>query len=97
MSNTTLHIVNKGPSDTALMHHCLSAYMPGDAVLLIENAVYWALPAYQSRYSDIDIFYLEVDAQARGLSDTDTLTGIAIDDSAFVDLCVNHRRSVSWS
>lgn len=97
MSKSSLHIVSKGPTDSSLMQHCLDAFMPGDALLLIENAVYWAMPNYGSQLEGVKIFYLLADAEARGLGTPTELLGSSVDDDGFVDLCVEHSKSVSWN
>lgn len=94
MSDATLHILNRGPADRELLQHCLDSFSPGDALMLIEDAVYWSLPTYQSLISDLDVYALEPDLQARGVSPTHGIK--PANDAQFVELCVQFSKSLSW-
>ena len=97
MSESTLHILNRGPNQPELLQHLLDALSEGDEILLIEDGVYWASEHFAEQFlaapAQAAPKVLDVDAQARGLK---SYEGEAIDDAGFVDLCVKHRRSVSW-
>ena len=93
MSETTLHILNRGPNQAQLLQHLLDALSPGDAVVLIEDGVYWASKSLIERFGDQRPYVMGIDALARGVK-LDQVN--LIDDADFVDLCVTHRRSVSW-
>jgi len=93
MSDTTLHILNRGPNQSELLQHCLDALSTGDALLLIEDGVYWSCSHFSQRLAGIDLYVLQPDLQARGLS---LQTGESVDDEGFVDLTAAHSRSVSW-
>lgn len=91
-----LHTLNQPPTNTACLNSCLEAMQPEDTLLLIEDGVYWALPAVREQLKEIDpnrLCALTVDVQARGISGE----GITlVDDKAFVALCVEHEKVVSW-
>lgn len=93
MSDSTLHILNRGPNQPDLLQHLLDTLSEGDQILLIEDGVYWASEHFAGRFQLAQPLILEADAQARGLTN---LCGKTVDDAGFVDLCVKHRRSVSW-
>lgn len=88
---STLHIVNQSPWSSHSWNRCLSVLSEGDALILIEDAVYAVnrddLPA--------NCFVLEPDLRARGLTSKDTVT--CVDYSGFVELTCKHSRSVSWT
>lgn len=90
-----LHTLNQPPSNTACLESALSAMAEGDTLLLIEDGVYWALPAYSARLSSIsgNLLALQPDLAARGL-DCDGVE--QVDDAGFVALCVSHDKVVSW-
>lgn len=93
MSNTTLHILNRGPNQPALLHHLLDAISDGDEILLIEDGIYWSTAHFAEKFAPHPVKVLAADAAARGITPATRQT---VDDSGFVDLCVKHRRSVSW-
>lgn len=91
-----LHTLNQGSANTACLSSCLEAMQPGDSLLLIEDGVYWSLPACRSQLNQLDpsrIYVLQPDAQARGIE----VDGLGcVDDAGFVELCVTHSKIVSW-
>lgn len=88
---STLHIVNQSPWSSDSWDRCLSVLSEGDALILIEDAVYAVsrddLPA--------NCFVLEPDLLARGLTAKGTATCVGY--SGFVELTCQHHRSVSWT
>lgn len=94
MSNSTLHILNRGPNQTDLLQHCLDAYSDGDAILLIEDGVYWASEHFSAQLNAYQCFALKPDLEARGVRSS---LAESVDDAGFVQLCVTHSRSVSWT
>lgn len=88
---STLHIINQSPWRSDSWGRCLSLLSEGDALILIEDAVYAVsrddLPA--------NCYVLEPDLQARGLTPRDAVT--CVDYPGFVDLTCRHSRSVSWT
>jgi tRNA 2-thiouridine synthesizing protein B len=94
----TLHIVNKPATHDALAR-CMSLASPGDAVLLIEDGVYCALPRVLSTSATerLNLFALRTDAQARGLQTRLAAHVTMISDREFVELVVKHQPIVTWS
>ncbi|SIT10594.1 sulfurtransferase complex subunit TusB [Neptunomonas antarctica] len=96
---STLHTINKSPSDNTLWQSCLAALLPGDALLMIENAAYAAAqPSVMTQLQeyDIDIYLLSADVDARGLSGKLYTNANIIDDQQFVTLACQHTKVVSW-
>jgi tRNA 2-thiouridine synthesizing protein B len=94
---STLHVINK--SDASLWHSCTATLASGDALLLIEDAVYAALPAQQQ------LSLVPAGVQLRALTDDLALRGISAKIrpeigqttyNEFVALSLAHERVVSW-
>lgn len=97
-----LNIVNKSPSISQALEHCLSQLAEGDALLLIEDGVLAALdtPANRNwlnrRPDGLPVHALAEDLDARGLRDM-LLPGVQVVDYAgFVNLTVQYPLSQSW-
>lgn len=88
---STLHIINRSPWSSDSWRRCLATLTPGDAILLIEDAVYAVtrddLPA--------NCFVLEPDLSARGLTTTSRTS--CVNYAGFVDLVCQYARSISWT
>lgn len=100
---STLHTVNKSPFDQRTLSACIDVCQPGDALLLIENGVYGALPASPEAAAlealgdrPVKIFALGADLQARGLGECIADNISVVDYEEFVSLCVTHRTIQSW-
>lgn len=97
---TTLHTINKAPSDASLWQSCLSALLPGDALLMIENGVYAATQTSIIRQlhsmQDVSFYLLSADIQARGLVEQIRTEAVLVDDQQFVALSCQHAKVVSW-
>ncbi len=97
---TTLHTISKAPSDTSLWQSCLSALLPGDALLMIENGVYAASQTSIIRQlqsmNDVSLYLLSADIEARGLAEQIRTEATLVDDQQFVALCCQHAKVVSW-
>ncbi|GAA5523657.1 protein TusB [Microbulbifer aestuariivivens] len=93
-----LHIVNQSPYRSSALNDCLAAMAGGDALLLIEDAVYAAgmTPAALPMEKPIpaETYCLKADAKARGVSVSEKIP--QIDDDHWVTLCVQHTPIVSW-
>lgn len=99
LSGETLHILNQGPNNSNCLERCLKSLGKTDTLLLIENGVYWALPAYESKLVSVEdrLLVLSSDADARGITLTETpCPRPLISDEDFVQLCVTHTNVVSW-
>ena len=100
---STLHTVNKSPFEHRTLRACLDVCQPGDAVLLIEDGVYGALPASPEanalsalRERQVEVYALESDLKARGLTER-IANGVSIADyEKFVALSVAHNTIQSW-
>lgn len=100
---STLNIVNKSPFEKRTLEQCLPRLGKGDSVLLIEDATVAAIAGnsyadtLQKASSDISIYVLQPDLDARGLSDKALVNGLqSVDYAGFVDLTVEHDRVHSW-
>ena len=93
-----LHTLNRPPSDHGCLSNCLSAISPGDELILIEDAVYHALPAHISALSrdGLKIWVLEEDARARGISMRISEQASTVDSHGFVALSCAQDKVVSW-
>ncbi|MGI9288815.1 MAG: sulfurtransferase complex subunit TusB [Pseudomonadales bacterium] len=100
----TLHICNKSPTESSALQSCLAVACSGsgNAVLLIEDAVYAALPALEKsldlrdEIANTELYALKDDLKARGLESSLASYITAIDYADFVQLCVDHSNSHSW-
>jgi tRNA 2-thiouridine synthesizing protein B len=99
-----LHIVNRSPFESDALASCLRLTQPGQAILLIENAVVAALAdgeaaaALREKARDCRLYLLEADLRARGLHNSPLLDAIEqVDYSGFVELVAACPRSLSWS
>ncbi len=97
-----LHIVNKSPFQTSTLESCLRIAQPGQALLLIEDAVYAATvgSSLESRIeavcATLQVYALQPDMDARGVT-AKLVPGVTLVDYAgFVDLTVEHSTSHSW-
>lgn len=96
-----LHIVNHSRSESTAFCDCLDSVVAGDAVLLIENAVYLARDGASAGSAfekpGVRLFALGDDLQARGVL-PDQVAGIIqiIDYEGFVDLVEAHSPIQSW-
>ena len=96
---TTLHIVNRAASSSPVLQQCLNLASAGDAVLLIEDGVYTALPRVFSGVAlpkGVTVSALTTDVDARGLNGRLTAAVAIIDYDDFVMLTEQHNPVVSW-
>lgn len=100
---TTLHTVNKSPFEQRTLRACMDVCQPGDAILLIEDGVYGALPASPDskalqalRDRPVELFALEPDLRARGLLQRTSADISIVDYDHFVQLSVAHATLQSW-
>lgn len=91
----SLHTLNTPPSDLNTLNQCTSALSEEDELLLLEDAVYLALPIHQGKLPTKNLIYaLGIDLEARGIQAGPSV--IVINDAEFVNLCVNCDRVISW-
>lgn len=95
-----LHTLNQAPGDINALQRCLNALSQDDALLLIEDGVYAALPAYQQHFfalpEGVQLYVLEPDLIARGLTDKTDAKFNTADDAEFVELACQHDKVISW-
>ncbi|MGD9264960.1 MAG: sulfurtransferase complex subunit TusB [Lysobacterales bacterium] len=100
---TTLHLVNKSPTERNTLDTCLRMAKAGSSVLLIEDGVYAALDgaafadSVKARMDELTFYVLGPDVDARGLADLTLIDGItSVDYGTFVDLVAEHDTTQSW-
>lgn len=94
-----LHIINHSPIEPSL----LGRISAGDAVLLIENAVYSVkrnsrvAERFEKAMGQMRVLALGSDLEARGIGPDEIIPRVeVIDYSGFVDLTVEHSVVQSW-
>ncbi|WP_237056663.1 sulfurtransferase complex subunit TusB [Microbulbifer sediminum] len=90
----SLHIVSKSPFSSTALADCLTSFIEGDALVLIEDGVYALSGALKSQPVVGPVYCLAADAQARGLTIPAAVE--AIDDDRWASLCTEHNPIVSW-
>ena len=92
-----LHLIQKNPFQNQCFVECLKVASADDVFLLMLDGVY-ALQKADFLESGNQIFVLEPDMKARGLSlDENTLDNIkAIDYLDFVKTTESHHKVISW-
>ena len=97
-----LHIVNKSPEGSGGLQSCLRVAGDGDAILLIEDAVYAATTAVATRCGlaqatpRLKVFVLLPDLEARGLAARRVQAFEPVDYGGFVDLVAANSTTQSW-
>jgi tRNA 2-thiouridine synthesizing protein B len=97
-----LHIVNKSHTQTNSLQSCLRLAKPGQALLLIEDAVYAATAAgvesagLADALAPLKVYALQPDVEARGMAGKLVDGVTAIDYAGFVDLVAEHPNNQSW-
>lgn len=97
-----LHIVNKSHDQSRCLHSCLRFAMPGQALLLAEDAVYAATQARAGTSGiaeaalRLKIFVLRPDLEARGMAAKLAEGVTAVDYAGFVDLVAEYPTSQTW-
>ncbi|MCE1238026.1 MAG: sulfurtransferase complex subunit TusB [Hyphomicrobiales bacterium] len=101
---STLHTVNKSPFERGSLASALAHALPGDAVLLIEDAVVGvragetaAAQALKAAMPGCAIHVLGPDLAARGIAADGVVDGVTIVDyGGFVDLAAAHDKVQAW-
>ncbi len=98
-----LHTVNKSPFEKNALDSCLRLASKGNAILLIEDAVYGAVKGtevagrIEKRMKDFSFYVLGPDVAARGMEKTPLIKGVkVVDYSGFVDLVAEHDSMQAW-
>lgn len=94
---SSLHTISKAPSSN-LLDSCIALLKPGDAVLFLEDGIYYSM---QSQLldcigGDISLYCQREDLVARGFLDQVQSPIETVSYAKFVDLCVKHEKIVSW-
>ena len=93
-----LHIVNKSPALTRSLESCVRLSRPGQSLLLIEDGIYAATASagWAEKMKHLQVYVLQPDVAARGMTGklVDGLT--AVDYAGFVDLVAAHSTNQSW-
>jgi tRNA 2-thiouridine synthesizing protein B len=97
-----LHIVNKSSYERTTLDSALRMARPGSALLLIEDGIYAAVKdtaaaaKLQQAATDLALYALRPDVEARGLQDRMLDHVKMIDYGGFVDLVAEHDAVQSW-
>ena len=97
-----LHIVNKSHTQTNSLQSCLRLAKAGQALLLIEDAIYAATSgaAESSGLCDalgqLKVYALQADIDARGMTGKIVDGVTAVDYAGFVDLVAENPTNQSW-
>ena len=97
-----LHIVNKSPLERNTLDSCLRVARPGNALLLIEDAIYAAVKGnavadkLRRAAQTLKIYVLAPDLEARGMKDSAVDGVTLVDYGGFVDLVAEHPAVQSW-
>jgi tRNA 2-thiouridine synthesizing protein B len=94
-----LHLMNKSPYETANLDTCIDYMRDGDALLLIEDAVYAAIKSGKAsaRLGDVDVSVLGPDLAARGIGEDKLADGVkVVGYGEFVDLAAEKDKVQSW-
>lgn len=101
---STLHTVNKSPYERGGLASALAHALPGDAVLLVEDAVLGAragetapAKALAAALSGMTVAVLGPDLAARGIPADAIVAGVSVVDyGGFVDLAATHDKVQAW-
>lgn len=94
-----LHLLNKSPYETTNLDTCVGYVREGDALLLIEDAVYAAIAGGKAaaQLNGLDVAVLGPDLAARGIGEDKLVDGVkVVDYGQFVDLTVEKDKVQSW-
>ena len=98
-----LHTINKSPFEKNSLRTCLRLARAGSDILLIQDAVYAALPDTDFAADMVEatrrhnVYALEPDLMARGLSQSCLIEGVeAVGYDRFVELAVTNESVQSW-
>ena len=94
-----LHTLSTGP-DSSAFADCLRVASADDAILLMGDGVYIALegtqPCSELVAAKAEIFILEDDAHAAGITDRISAQASLIDFNRFVELTEHFPRQLAW-
>lgn len=92
-----LHTISRSPKH-GLLHACLKVINPGDGILFIEDGVYHCRDneLLSSISRDNIVYGLREDLVARGLRDKQDALVEVVGYHKFVELTIQHSKTVSW-
>lgn len=93
-----LHVFAKGINHSSKLEKCLAVASSEDAVIFIEDGVFWSSPSPMSTkflHGECNFYYLCEDAEIRGIEQFLPYAK-PVTYEGFVDLTVVHKNSVSW-
>lgn len=92
-----LHTINTSPG-SKLLRSCLNVINSDDAILFIEDGVYYCASPVDLQTIDktVRVYGLREDMLARAILSRTSDTIEAIDTSRFVELCCKFDKVVSW-
>ena len=97
-----LHKISLSPTSSSNLHECLNLCQPGHSILLSGNGVYGAIlnspvsKQMQLALNDIEIYALQEDIIARGITPKLLPKIKLITYDEFVDLTIKHSKTYSW-
>lgn len=94
---SSLHTINRSP-DSQLLGSCLNVINTDDAILFIEDGVYYCTSSIDLKTIDksVAVYGLREDMLARATLSRTFDTVVAIDTTRFVELCCEYDKVVSW-
>lgn len=92
-----LHTISRSPKHE-LLQACIKVINPGDGILFIEDGVYYCCDKelLSSISRDNSVYGLREDLIARGLRDKQDALVEVVGYHKFVELTVQHSKTVSW-
>ncbi|HSH57361.1 MAG TPA: sulfurtransferase complex subunit TusB [Halomonas sp.] len=92
-----LHTLNRPPTSRVLAQ-AVAGMEPDDKLLLIEDGVIGALPAYRERFERVAgrLYALQEDLESRGLLRLCDEAVRIVDVEGFVSMTETCERTVSW-
>ncbi len=93
---STLHLINRSPFSTGVLHELAAAVSAGDHILLIEDGVYAAHGTMSWKFPEgVTLWALQEDCVSRGVTPSPD-TANTLDMAGFVTLTASTSRTVSW-
>ncbi len=94
---SSLHTINRSP-DSNLLESCIKVVSAGDAILFIEDGVYYCNSPIKLKTitETVKVYGLREDMLTRATLAKTMDSVEAIDTARFVELCCEHDKVVSW-
>ena len=95
-----LHIIRSSAFNSNTLTQCLSMYLSGDSILLMDDGCYnlnhSLLLEAQARQSSITVYFISLHASARAQKNpNDTFNAITLNE--VLALIFQHDNSITWS